>query len=97
MQEEIDSDGQQIRYLFAPEGTYLFPSHRFTAEEVDLYFFSLPGAELPASWPKEVPFLRAAAHDVVFSAGEGFPSFTAYHLNAEFDPTPHRRTGEEGQ
>ncbi len=88
MQEEIEGENQQIRYLFTPEGTYLFPSHRFAAEEVDLYFFSLPGAELPASWPTEPSFLRGTAHNVAFSAKEGFPSFTAYHLNAEFDPTP---------
>lgn len=85
MQEEIDRDTQQIRYIFAPEGTYLFPSHRFTADEADLYFFSLPGSELPIFWPTETPFLQGTASEVVFSASAGLPSFTAYHLNAEID------------
>ncbi len=85
MQEEIDQDNQQIRYLFAAEGAYFFPSHRFAAEEVDLYFFSLPGAELPSSWPATTPFLHGTASEAVFSAKDGSPSFTAYHLNAEFD------------
>jgi hypothetical protein len=88
MQEEFDGDGQQIRYLFADDGTYFFPSHKFIAEEVDLYFFSLQGHELPRSWPSESPFLRGTANEVIFSASEGFPAFTATHLNAEFDEKP---------
>ncbi len=85
MQEEINGNEEQIRYLVASEGTYSFPSHRFVAEDADLYFFSLPGTELPPLWPTEAPFLRGHAHEVVFSAAEGLPSFTAYHLNAELD------------
>ena len=85
LQEEIDADSQQIRYIFAPKGTYLFPAHRFVAEEAELYFFSLPGCELPVDWPTTTPFLHGRASDIVFSAGFGLPSFTAYHLNAELE------------
>jgi len=85
LQEEIGSNAQQVRYIFAPEGTYLFPSHRFMTEEADLFFFSLPGSELPSIWPKEAPFLRGTASEVLFSADLGSPAFTAYHLNAELN------------
>jgi hypothetical protein len=85
LQEEVTEEGEQIRYLFAREGTYFFPSHQFIAEEVDLYFFSLPEKELPSCWPTITPFLRGTANEVVFSAENGFPAFTAYHLNAQFD------------
>lgn len=88
VQEEIDPAHslQQIRTLYAEEGVYYFPSHRFLAQSVHLAFFRLPGADLPLSLFPEKPFLTGVASEVSFAATSKSPLFTAYHLQAHLDP-----------
>jgi hypothetical protein len=85
LQEELNESSEEVRYIFAQNGTYYFPSHTFVAEEADLYFFTLAGHTLPTTWPATSPFLKGSVTEVVLTANSGIPSFTAYHLNAEFD------------
>ena len=88
MQEEIDRTTftQQVRTLIAQQGTYTYPSHRFTSQGVHLSFYRLPGIELPSSFPEIKPYLSGVAHEVVLGAATKIPTFTAYHLQAKLDP-----------
>lgn len=87
IQEEIDEAArlQQVRAITASEGTYYYPSHRFLAHTVHLAFYRLPGLELPFS-VSEKPFLTGVAREASFAATSKIPTFTAYHLTAQFDP-----------
>lgn len=88
VQDEVDRAAslQQIRTLTAEEGIYYFPSHKFIAQHVNLAFFRLPGTELPLVLFPEKPFLTGVAREMSFAATSKTPTFTAYHLQAQFDP-----------
>lgn len=88
VQEQINrkEGSQQVRLLFADEGIYTYPAHRFTAKTVDLEFYRVPGQELPLSLAGKIPYLTGIAQEVVLGAAMKVPTFTAYHLRAKFDP-----------
>ncbi len=88
MQEEIDRSQniQQIRHCLADEGLYSFPAHEFLAKNVHLDFYRIPGHELPTAPPEQRPYLKGIAREVAFRTSNKAPTFTAYHLLAEFDP-----------
>ena len=88
MQEEIDrlQNIQQVRSIQATEGLYAFPAHEFIAQNVHLSFYRLAGDQLPQIFPKERPYLKGVASEVFFRTSSKVPTFTAYHLRAEFDP-----------
>jgi hypothetical protein len=84
--EEGKSPTQQVRYMTAEKGTYLFPSHRFFANEITLQFFSLEGNDLPSYIPPALnPFLKGFAKEVSFSFSDKTPSFQAKHLTTTFE------------
>lgn len=93
IQDEVDDEqGQQlVRSFQADRGTYVFPSHRFIADTVDLAFFRLPGTELPSSPIYEKPFLKGKAYDLNFTAFQKIPALQATHLQLEFDPAIYRK------
>ncbi len=87
MQEGIDLEAgfQKVRHLMSEKGTYFFPAHRFETERVQLFFFRLPGHELPSREPLgEIPYLTGVASQASFAAARNLPTFTAYHLRAHF-------------
>ncbi len=87
-QQAVDTSTQEVRYFTTHEGVYVFPSHRFLAEEVHLAFYQLPGSSLPASPPTTPPFLSGIAEEVILSAGLECPAFTAHHLRANVEQWP---------
>lgn len=93
VQEEIDlaNQTQQVRFVTAELGTYFFPNHQFLANEVSILFYDLPGAELPQVMPDAHPFLKGHAKEASFSAGGKTANFTAYELQAQFDPLQRSR------
>lgn len=90
MQEEIsivnEQNVQEIRTLYAKEGTYLFPSHQFTTDSVDLKFFRLIGNTLPIYPLTNTPYLSGHAFAVAFGANNKSLEFTADYLKADLDP-----------
>lgn len=88
IQEGIDrtQEIQQIRHCLADEGLYSFPSHEFLAKNVHLSFYRIPGFELPKTAPTHRPYLKGIAREATFRTSSKIPTFTAYHLQAEFDP-----------
>ena len=86
-QERIDriQNTQEIRALSSAEGVYYFPSHQFIAKRIDLFFFHMPGSELPNSMPETAAYLKGKAFDVIFEAENKSLQFTAHHLKANLD------------
>lgn len=82
MQDKLLESSQQIRYFTAKEGTYLFPSHFFYAQKVNLSFYQYPGRILPTVVPEENSFLRGYANEVSFQLCEKSPTFSANQLKA---------------
>lgn len=77
---------QQLRHFTANEGVYLFPSHRFFAEKVNLSFCQALGHELPFFLNPEQSFLTGYATEVSFFLSDKNPAFTASHLKAKVRP-----------
>jgi hypothetical protein len=86
VQDKIDltSQVQQIRYFTAQEGEYLFPSHQFSANNITLSFFQLPGQFLPDKMLQHDAYLSGFAKKLFFSLEEKSPKFTVDHFKAKF-------------
>lgn len=93
IQEAVDpaSSIQKLRMFRANEGTYYFPSHRFSANHIDLAFYQIPGIDLPSFLPLEKPFLTGTAQTITFSAADKNPAFTAHFLKIHLDPLKGRQ------
>ena len=76
---------QQLRYFTAKEGTYTYPSHKFTTNFMNLTLFEAPGSELPASVNGLKPYLAGTAKEVSFSLIDKMPTLSAYHFKAAVD------------
>ncbi len=74
---------QQIRHFTAKEGTYLFPSHTFHTQKVDLSFQTCLGHALPSTLDEAASFLSGYASEVSFLLSQKNPTFTASHLKAK--------------
>jgi hypothetical protein len=74
---------QQIRHFTAKEGTYLFPSHKFYTQKVDLSFQTCLGHTLPSTLDESQSFLSGYASEVSFLLSQKNPAFTASHLKAK--------------
>lgn len=73
---------QQVRYLEADKGTYLYNTQKFDADTVSLFFLRLPGHNLTFdSGPKDA-FLKGIAQKVSFFISEGAPQFQAQNFKA---------------
>lgn len=73
---------QQVRYLEAEEGTYLYNTQQFNADSVSLSFLRLPGHTLTFDVGPKDAFLRGIAQKVSFFISEGAPQFQAQNFKA---------------
>jgi hypothetical protein len=86
IQDKIDvkTQEQQVRYFTAQEGEYLFPSHKFSADNIHLSFFQLPGQFLPDKMLTHDAYLSGFAKKLFFSLEQKTPKFTVDHFKARF-------------
>jgi hypothetical protein len=83
--DENNSFTQQLRYFTAKKGTYVYPSHKFVSDAINLSFFDIPGKSLPETINDFNPYLKGFAKEVYFSLTDKTPQLTAYHFRASFD------------
>lgn len=76
---------QQLRYFTAEKGSYIYPSHKFVTDSINLNFFEIPGDSLPDDMISFEPYLKGFAKEVSFSLTEKSPRLTAKHFQASFD------------
>ena len=76
---------QKLKYFNAKKGTYLFPSHQFISDMINLYFYDIEGAELPKDLTPFSPYLKGVASQVSFMLSDKKSHFKAYHFKASFD------------
>lgn len=76
---------QQLRYFTAKNGTYLYPSHKFLTDTINLSFFDLPGNVLPDDIDLFTPTLKGFAKEVSFTLIDKYPEINASHFRASFD------------
>lgn len=76
---------QKLRYFKAKKGTYLFPSHQFLSDMINLYFYDLEGTDLPKDITPFSPYLKGVASQVSFMFSDKKSHFKAYHFKASFD------------
>lgn len=77
------SPSQQARLIEAEKGVYRHTTQEFTADDVHLSLFQLPGHELPQSAQMDdKPFLSGIAHDISFLFSGKTPQFQANHFQA---------------
>jgi hypothetical protein len=94
IQEKIlPAENQQIiRFFYAQEGLYQYPSHSFSSPHLFLSFFQIPGQDLPDDIFSYSPYLQGLADQVSFQFTEKIPGFEAsrlralYKLNKELMP-----------
>ena len=77
-----DENTTELRILTSAAGTYLFPSHEFHANAVNMEFFK-----------EQAPYLKGRATDVVFGAKDQDLQFVADHLEANLN---HKKVLKEG-
>jgi hypothetical protein len=73
---------QQVRFMEADEGIYRYQIQNFTANQVSLSLFRLPGFLLPADVSQSHPFLKGNAQDITFSISGSVPQFQAQNFKA---------------
>ncbi len=87
----LSSDGkkplQQMRYLEADTGTYLYNTQQFLAQTVALSLFRLPGHTLTLQHQTS-PFVKGIAQDVSFSVSGKESQFQAKNFKANFSGGP---------
>ncbi len=76
---------QKLKYFNAQKGTYLFPSHQFSSDMINLYFYDLEGIDLPKNLTAFSPYLKGVANQVFFTLSDKKSHFKAYHFKACFD------------
>ena len=79
---------QQMRYIEADSGTYLYTTQQFLAQTVVLSLFRLPGHSLLINQDQSAAFIRGIAQDVSFSVSGKSPQFQAKNFKAQFSKTP---------
>ncbi len=84
IQEKIlPLEGEQlIRFFSSQEGIYRYPSHSFFAPHLFLFFFQIPGSDLPEDIFSYSPYLQGLADQVYFQFTEKMPGFEATRLRA---------------
>ena len=85
IQDKVDPKNQQIRYFTSASGKYYFPDHKFYAEKINLYFYQLPGKELPSNISEKEAYVSGIAKDISFYIFEKTPHFKAEHFRAHFN------------
>ncbi len=73
---------QQIRFLEAKDGVYLYNSQQFLAQTVTLSLYRLSSHILPSVLKKQSPFLKGIAEDISFVVSGKTPQFQAHHFQA---------------
>lgn len=89
LQENVEKDGrvmQQIRFIESESGTYHFSSQHFTAHEVFLALFRLPGSALETRLDFSEAFLKGVAQEVSLSFADNSPDFHAKKFKAQIRP-----------
>ena len=76
---------QQLRYFTAKKGSYIYPSHKFTTDTINLEFFDIPGKDLPENIDLYRSYLKGFAKGVSFTLTDKSPELTAEHFRASFD------------
>jgi hypothetical protein len=79
---------QQMRYIEADKGTYLYTTQQFLAQTVILSLFRLPGHTLQIDQDQSAAFIRGIAQDVSFSVSGKSSQFQAKNFKAQFSKTP---------
>lgn len=79
---------QQMRYLEADSGTYLYTTQQFNAETVALSLFRLPGHAFVVGQTEIPPFIKGVAQDVSFAVSGKSPQFEAKNFKAQFSKNP---------
>lgn len=84
LQEKIQplEKTQQIRFLIAKEGIYLYKDQKFEAQNVKLSLYKMPGKILPFNLENYKPFLKGSAENILFSLENKGPCFTATQFKA---------------
>lgn len=75
---------QQMRYLEADTGTYLYSTQQFVAQSVTISLFRLPGHVLSLEQDPSSAFVRGIAQDVSFAVSGKSPQFQAKNFKASF-------------
>lgn len=90
MQDKLVTDDngleltQQARLIEADSGIYRHTSQEFTANDVHLSLFELPGHALPnGTLPTDQAYLTGVARDISFLFGGKTPQFQASHFEAK--------------
>lgn len=78
------SSMQQMRYLEADTGTYLYSTQQFAAQSVALSLFRLPGHALILNQDPSSAFVQGIAQDVSFAVSGKSPQFSAKNFKATF-------------
>ena len=78
---------QKLKYFNAKTGTYLFPSHQFFSDQINIYFYDVDGKELPENLSLFSPYLKGVASQVSFMLSDKKSHFKAYHFKASLDTT----------
>jgi hypothetical protein len=73
---------QQVRYLEADTGSYLYNTQQFEASSVSLFLLRLPGHTLTFDVGPKDAFLRGIAQNVSFVISDGTPKFQAQNFKA---------------
>lgn len=76
---------QQLRFFTAKEGYYIYPSHKFVSDSINLSFFDLPGKTLPDDISSFEPYLKGFAKEVSFHLTDNASKLTAHHFRASFE------------
>ena len=80
---EADTLMQQIRYIEADSGHYLYNSQEFTAKNVTLSLYRLPGSALPKQpIEDQKAVLQGIAKDITLLFDGKTPQFQAKHFQA---------------
>lgn len=84
LQEKVQPSDktQQVRFLVAKEGIYRYRDEQFTATNVLLSLYRLPGKVLPLNLTSYKPFLKGNAESILFSLENKAPQFKATHFQA---------------
>jgi hypothetical protein len=75
---------QQMRYLEADTGTYLYSTQQFLAQTVTLSLYRLPGHVLNLKQDINSAFIKGIAQDVSFSVSGKESQFQAKNFKAQF-------------
>ena len=86
IQEKIQDTGQnsfqQVRFFLAEEGVYSYRKQHFSASDVLLSLYRIPGTTLSENLSAYRPFLKGKAEEVTFCLENGTPQFKASQFKA---------------